>query len=512
MNINVIKKFINFLIFASIAFGIYCICIKDNDGIAYISFIFSALVFILAKISPISTWLKEILLKKKIIIFPIIFFFIIFTIFFLKTKLSKNSKIDEVKDENEEIEAEVVPDGYMPVPGYYSPITDNPIMGQILSEHHSVIGTYTPPVSGVYRFDFDSNDTNADYEFTMYSQEAEQVVSSLCSNKGETVYLTANQQYQIVISALTGTPEYKISIGVPNEVRDIKDTVIDGTISYIDQEDGYIYKAPITGEYRFDFLSKDTGCNYVFSICDQDKKSIEESSLLSKSKTIDLIEGEEYSIVVKQDKGLCDYTINIGVPNKTQLIHENNFSGSITYVGQRDRYIYKAPITGKYRFQFNNDGIEGEYFFCMYTEFDQKIAETSYLKGGETVDLVEGEEYKIEVVQSSGMVNYTINIGVPNNVESVVGKTISGDFDYIDQENIYTYTAPVSGNYKFILDIDDSVNADYDFLIYTEDAEEIAKITYAERSTTVQLEQGKTYKIVICQNLGFPTYQISIIQ
>ena len=90
----------------------------------------------------------------------------------------------------------------------------------------------------------------------------------------------------------------------------------------------------------------------------------------------------------------------------------------------------------------------------MYTEFEQKIAETTYLKGEEIVDLVEGVEYKIEVVQSSGMVNYTINIGAPNNVESVVGKTISGDFYYIDQENSYKYTAPVSGNYKFILDID----------------------------------------------------------
>ena len=298
-------------------------------------------------------------------------------------------------------------------------------------------------------------------------------------------------------------------MGVPNGVTVIDGTVIEGTLSYPDQKDEYTYTAPITGQYRFDFSSSDVQCDYRFYIYASNNKQLVSTLFSNNGRTVELTEGDTYTLNVKQYSGYPSYTITIGVPNTIQAINGNSFSGSITYTGQIDTYTYVAPVTGKYRFDLTSDNVKMDYRFYLYASNNAQLASTFYSNKGKTVDLVEGETYRIEIKQNSGLENYTINIGVPDRISNVEGNTISGNLTYTDQENLYTYTAPVSGKYKFTFGTDDA-KSDYRFYVISAINEQIASSYYLNRNKTVQLEAGQVYTIKVKQSSGFPSYRIDI--
>lgn len=388
-------------------------------------------------------------------------------------------------------------------------ISGNSFSGYISANNQEDFYTYTPGISGIYRFDFDSDNANADYKFYILLPNGEQVASSYYSNGGKTVELDAGQTYSIIVKQYTEKVQYTIHIGIPNDIVTIDGAVIEGILSYSDQKDEYTYTAPITGQYRFDFSSSDVQCDYRFYIYASNNQQLVSTYFSNNGKTVELAEGDTYTLSVKQYSGYPSYTITIGIPNTVQVINGNSFSGSITYTGQIDNYTYFAPVTGKYRFDFISDNVQADYRFYLYASNNEQLASTYYSNKGKTVDLVEGETYRIEVKQNSGMENYTINIGVPNNIINAEGNTISGNLTFTDQENLYTYTAPVSGKYKFTFGTDDA-NSDYRFYVISAINEQIASSYYSNGSKVVQLEAGQVYTIKVKQYSAFPAYRIDI--
>lgn len=202
------------------------------------------------------------------------------------------------------------------------------------------------------------------------------------------------------------------------------------------------------------------------------------------------------------------YTINIHVPNSIQNIQDVRFCGEISYIDQEDNYIFQAPRTGVYRFDFVIADVESEYRFYVFKENNEVIKTVYSSSGGVTVELTGGETYKIKIRQYLGVVKYEINIGIPSEEVIVEGDSFDGVFAYTDQENWYKYIVPLSGEYTFSLGTND-VTTTYRMNIFSPSNEEILTVAVSSnREKTVYLEANQVYTIRVKQDIGFPTYQI----
>lgn len=391
----------------------------------------------------------------------------------------------------------------------YVVIDTNTFSGNLVSEKQENEYQFTPNISGKYRFDFDINDVQCDYRFYMYAPDGTELASTYSSNGGKTVDLTANTTYTIVIRQYSGFPSYSITIGIPNVSKVIEGMSFSGSITYKDQEDIYTYTAPKTGRYRFDFSTDNVQSDYKFYMYASNKSELASTYCSNGGKTVDLNAGETYTIKVKQYAGTPNYSITIGEPNESMTINGTSFSGSITYKDQEDIYTYIAPKSGRYRFDFNSDNVQNEYKFYMYASNNSEIASTYYSNGGKTVDLNAGESYTIKVKQYSGTENYTITIGVPNDPNTIFGTSFSGNLTFKDQEDIYTYIAPVTGQYIFDFNSND-VQSEYKFIMHDANNSELASTYYSNGNKKVELIAGETYTIIVRQYSGTSQYEIII--
>ena len=193
------------------------------------------------------------------------------------------------------------------------------------------------------------------------------------------------------------------------------------------------------------------------------------------------------------------------------LIVSDCFSGIIESEEQIDSYQYIAPADGIYRFDCKSSSEDCGYFLFIWTE-EYKIVESDHYKKGVTAELESGKLYYLEV--KNGKVpqsfEYQINIGVPQEVETVYGEHISGQIEYMHQENWYVYIPEEPGEYIFTAQGNDSECVFY-YMIFDSDklcidSDVHSRLLYAE------LNAGETYYIKVMQGKGYPDYDISISQ
>lgn len=146
----------------------------------------------------------------------------------------------------------------------------------------------------------------------------------------------------------TESPE---PIEYQNYIEDISNKVsYSGSLIVEDQKDTYRYIPLIGGTYRFD-TNLSSGGSVIIRISDENEDSIDYNY---DALTINLEAGKTYMLSVEYRNGVCDYTVNIGVPIPINDISGTpSISGSITYQDQKDKYFYTAPFSGTYRFDTN---------------------------------------------------------------------------------------------------------------------------------------------------------------
>ena len=193
-----------------------------------------------------------------------------------------------------------------------------------------------------------------------------------------------------------------------------------------------------------------------------------------------------------------------------------SYAGEIMYEKQEDWYSFKAPYDGIYRVNFNEIQ-NGTYFIiCIYDEKDNVIAMDSACFNGEGLtckNLEAGKTYKIQVQQHTGFSTYSISIGIQKPVVDITGtKEIVDSIEYEEQRNIYYFTPPVSGRYRFdfseICSGTDVSIAIIDSLGYT-----VAYDDYCVNRggvTAKDLEAGTQYEIQVRQDNGYSDYKMTI--
>ncbi len=291
---------------------------------------------------------------------------------------------------------------------------------------------------------------------------------------------------------------------------------ISGRFSEEDEKIIYTYKAPVYGKYQFDLDIDNVNYSYSISIKDsKDSKLASESSGSSaKGITVILEKDCTYTIEIKQDYGLCSYSISIGVPNTPITVSGTEISGSITYTDQSDTYYYTANVDGYYRFDLDISNVNNNYRFSIYDSKEQKLASCSYsdFGHGTNAKLKANEEYRIVVAQDYRLCDYKITIGVPTEPTRVTGNSILGSLSFEEQKDTYYYTAPRTGRYLFKLS-SGNANANYTFEIVRANNSKVRSTTYyaeKNKNTLVDLNENENYTITIGQDYLLSSYEVII--
>lgn len=198
------------------------------------------------------------------------------------------------------------------------------------------------------------------------------------------------------------------------------------------------------------------------------------------------------------------------------------YNGSLTVENQVDTYFFTPSVTGRYRFEISGltQGTNHKVKLIVKNSGDGIIASTSYgITNGDGLtvkDMQAGETVQIQVKQYSGLDSYTLNIGNQKEPLDVTGyTTIRDSIDYKDQRNVYLFTPPITGRYRFeVSDLTNGSNNKVNLLVFNSGGGEEASTSYGvtngEGITMASMQAGQLYEIQVRQYSGYDSYSLNI--
>ncbi|MDR1803801.1 MAG: hypothetical protein LBQ94_09370 [Treponema sp.] len=207
------------------------------------------------------------------------------------------------------------------------------------------------------------------------------------------------------------------------------------------------------------------------------------------------------------DINVPDITDNIiSIGEATIVWIDNDISSS----GQRDVYSFTAPRDGTYRFEMAE--LRGAYVrLIAWDSSEQPVADStiSVSNGGGITPYLEGEQtYRIEVRQSGNFIVSPYRLIIGHQKETIDISRLTGlidGIDYTNQRNVYTFTAPRDGTYRFEMA---ELRGAYVRLILWDrpDYQPVADTTISVSNgggITPYLEGGQTYRLEVRQSGNF---------
>jgi tetratricopeptide (TPR) repeat protein len=187
------------------------------------------------------------------------------------------------------------------------------LSGTIYYEDQIDSFVYIPRISGVYRFDIEDDVSGTSYKFVLQDSRGESLRDSVISQEnGKNVELVAGERYTIDIKQYSGFANYVLKIGIPRATETIEGNSFSGSIAYDNQEDTFVYVAPITGKYTFTVSDNNNYASYKFKVLDSRGESLRDSVFsASNEKKVELEAGNTYTIIMKQYSDFANYTVNI---------------------------------------------------------------------------------------------------------------------------------------------------------------------------------------------------------
>ena len=150
--------------------------------------------------------------------------------------------------------------------------------------------------------------------------------------------------------------------------------------------------------------------------------------------------------------------------------------------------------------------------------FDEKGNRTSRLNYGRNNSGVmiktsePDEKYTIRVVQSEGLGDFLIRVGMPKSVKDLGDITVLSDhIDYTDQSNLYTLTAAETGIYSFFVN-EMMADMNVSMELYDRLGAKVRSASYVNNNKGIwaDLKAGETYTLAVNQNESTGSYDLLI--
>ena len=214
---------------------------------------------------------------------------------------------------------------------------------------------------------------------------------------------------------------------------------------------------------------------------------------------ISLNAGETYQIQVCYETGFGSYKMVIGYQKETIDISEYaSVVDSIQYKNQKNKYNFKAPVSGGYRFDLSETNANNCFRLMILDKYDNLLLDT--YSGGGYVDLASGEKYDIQVWQYTGFGSYKLNIGYQTKpIDISSADEVKDKITFKNQKNVYFYTPSNSAEYTIELSQYKSSNSFR--LMVLDEYENIIVDTYSGKKT-VKLDANHTYQIQVLQHIS----------
>lgn len=200
-------------------------------------------------------------------------------------------------------------------------------------------------------------------------------------------------------------------------------------------------------------------------------------------------------------------------------IELNYYEGNISVDEQIDTYQFIPSINGRYRFEAA-DMLSGvKINIVVLNQSGDRVDGSSYgveNGGGLTIDnMVAKETYIIQIKQYSSYSSYKILVGTQKSTVSIENNItqVTDSIQYTDQKNIYQFTPPLNGRYRF--ELDEMVSGtEVNMAVYNPGGEKVDGTSYgitnSDGLTIDNMNAGETYNIVITQYTGTMTYKLLI--
>ncbi len=192
------------------------------------------------------------------------------------------------------------------------------------------------------------------------------------------------------------------------------------------------------------------------------------------------------------------------------------YKGNIAVEDQIDEYTYTVINGGRARVEISGLKSGASANLYVYDSNGSVVAYATYCKNNEGVTLgglKSGQKYKIQVRHNSGYSAYTLSIGQPKPVVDVSSVNVINDsIDFRKQYNIYSFTVPLDGRYRFDISGMQSGNR-VDLYIIDSLGYSVGYQTYCKNGDGVTLKGlkgGEVYQVQVRYNNGFGIYTLSI--
>jgi len=186
--------------------------------------------------------------------------------------------------------------------------------------------------------------------------------------------------------------------------------------------------------------------------------------------------------------------------------------GNISREGQEDPHPFTAPRDGLYRFEMAELSGSATVQLSAWNRLGDRIYLANCgVREGITLDLIGGQTYQIRVTQYRGLSPYKLIIGHQKETVDISQLTgLSDNVRYTDQRNVYTFTAPRDGLYRFEM-AELSGSATIQLSAWNRLGDRIYLANCGNREgISLNLNRDQTYQIQVKQYRGLGPYNLII--
>lgn len=340
------------------------------------------------------------------------------------------------------------------------------------------------------------------------------------ANDSNGIFDTKKERVKNTIDALAIEESEIVIDGIVHneaESADVEFITYSGSLTDEKSEDTYEFSIPREGRYRFDFSDIVSPGKVKFTIYDSLEKKVADRFCSTGDGLTqeELKAGENYTLVVAMYNAPCDYTLTIWQQKEEiDLSSYTSIKDSVEFIDQENIYLYTVPVDGRLRLEVNDLQGSSRVRLTMRDSLDQNVLDI-YCGNGDgkaVTDLKAGDTYKIHISQSTELSSYKLGLySEKADVDVSDYNVIKDSIEFVDQSNVYRFTVPVDGRYRFEFA---EIKAGFrlHLRIFDANRQSIAD-TYCgnnEGSTVNDWKAGEQYEIQVVQDSDMGEYTLKI--